>query len=329
MPTRNPQPSTRSPNIVILDGYVANPNDLSWKGIAKLGCLKVYNRTNDKDLFKRAKDAEILIINKRRLDRDLLYQLDKLKCICLLSTGYNSVDIIAAEERGIKVCNAVGYSGTSVAQHVFALLLELTNNVGLHNESVQQNEWATSTDWCYWKKPIMELADKTMGIYGLGKIGQEVAKIAIAFGMKVIASRKNQDKPNPLQIPLVSFGELIKESDVLSLHAPLTEENAGIINEQNLSDMKPTAILINTGRGGLVNEADLKVALLNGTIAGAGLDVLSEEPPPMSHPLLNIPNCIITPHNAWVSKESRERLIQIVADNIAAFLAGTPQNVVV
>jgi len=272
MPTRNSQPATRPPNIVILDGYVANPNDLSWEGIAKLGQLTIYDRTNDEHLLERAKDADILIINKRRLGRDVLYQLDKLKCICLLSTGYNSVDITAAKERGIKVCNAVGYSGTSVAQHVFALLLELTNNVGLHNISVQKNEWATSTDWCYWKSPIMELAGKTMGVYGLGKIGQEVAKIAIAFGMQVIATRKNLDKSNPLQIPLVPFEELIKKSDVLSLHAPLTNENEGIINKYHLSKMKSTAILINTGRGGLVNEVDLKEALLNGTIAGAGLD---------------------------------------------------------
>ena len=321
--------SRRKPNIVVLDGYVSNPNDLSWDSIASLGHLTIYDRTSDIDLFERAKDADILITNKRQIGGKLIQRLEKLQCICLLSTGFNSVDIAAAKNNGITVCNAVGYSGSSVAQHVFALLLELTNNVGIHNASVQNNEWATSIDWCYWKNPIMELAGKTMGIYGLGKIGQEVAKIAIAFGMIVIATRRNWDKPNPLKIPLVTFEELLLESDVLSLHAPLGGNNGGIINEQTLSLMKPTAYLINTGRGGLVREKDLKAALINKTIAGAGLDVLSEEPPPPNHILLNIPNCIITPHNAWVSKESRARLIQIVADNIAAFLAGTPKNVVV
>lgn len=329
MSTQNLQPATRPLNIVILDGFVTNPNDVSWEPVERLGQVKVYDRTNKEDLYDRTKDTDILITNKRQIDHELIDRLDQLKCICLLSTGYNSVDIAAAKNRGITVCNAVGYSGTSVAQHVFALLLELTNNVGLHNNSVQNNEWATSIDWCYWKKPIMELANKTMGIYGLGKIGQEVAKIALAFGMKVIATRRNVEKPNPLQIPLVSFEELLTKSDVLSLHAPLSGNNSGIINKQNLSQMKPTALLINTGRGGLVNEADLKTALITGTIAGAGLDVLSAEPPPMHHPLLSLPNCIITPHNAWVSRESRERLIQIVADNIAAFLKGAPQNVVV
>ena len=281
------------------------------------------------DLYERTKQADILITNKRRISRELIYRLDKLKCICLLATGYNSVDIVAAKEKGVTVCNAVGYSGTSVAQHVFALLLELTNNVGLHNQSVQNKEWAKGQDWCYWKSPIMELAGKTMGIYGLGKIGQEVAKIAKAFGMNVLATRKNIEKPNPQQIPLVTFDKLLQQSDILSLHAPLSEANTGIINERALSKMKSTAILINTGRGGLVNEMDLREGLLKGTIAAAGLDVLSQEPPSIDHPLMGLSNCLITPHNAWVSRESRTRLIQIVADNIAAFLQGTPQNVVV
>ncbi len=321
--------SIKKPNIVILDGYVSNPNDLSWASIATLGHLKVYDRTNDKDLFDRTKEADILITNKRRIEAALIDRLEKLKCICLLSTGYNSVDIIAAKKRGITVCNAVGYSGISVAQHVFALLLELTNNVGIHNASVQKNDWATSIDWCYWKSPIMELANKTMGIYGLGKIGQEVAKIAQAFGMQVIATRKNLNKPNPLNVPIVPLEQLLIQSDVLSLHAPLSKDNYRVINQQTLSKMKSNAILINTGRGDLVDEEGLKNALQTGIIAAAGLDVLSQEPPPLNHPLLGIPNCIITPHNAWVSKESRARLIQIVADNIEAFLQGKPQNVVV
>jgi len=317
------------PNIVILDGFVANPGDLSWEAIAALGQLTIYDRTSDEELLERAKEAEILIINKRTLNRDTLYLLNRLKCICLLSTGYNSVDIQAAKERGIVVCNAVGYGSTSVAQHVFALLLELTNNIGLHNNSVQQNGWANSIDWCYSKRPLTELKDKTMGIYGLGRIGQEVAKIALAFGMKVIATRKNRNKPTPPAIQLVAFEKLLKESDVLTLHAPLTKENEQIINTRHLSMMKPSAYLINTGRGGLVNEVDLKKALLNGTIAGAGLDVLAQEPPPLNHVLLNIPNCLITPHQAWTSKEARARLLQIVAENISGFLIGNPQNIVV
>ena len=315
-------------NIVILDGFVANPGDLSWEGIRQYGHLKVYNRTNEEQLYERAKDAHILIVNKSILNRAIFAQLDQLQCICTLATGYNNIDIVAAKERGITVCNAVGYSSPSVAQQVFALLLELTNRVGVHNDSVQQNAWANSIDWSYWKSPLIELSGKTMGIYGLGKIGQEVAKIALAFGMNVIATRKNQTKPTPSNIQLVTINQLFKQSDVLSLHAPLTTENIGIINENNLSLMKSTAYLINTGRGGLVNELDLKNALLRGQIAGAGLDVLSQEPPPKDHLLQNVPNCLITPHHAWATKASRGRLIQIVADNIKGFLNGELQNVV-
>ncbi len=315
-------------NIVILDGFVANPGDLSWEGIQQHGNLQVYDRTKATQIYERAKEAHILIVNKCILNRTLLARLDQLQCICTLATGYNNIDIAAAKERGIVVCNAVGYSSPSVAQQVFALLLELTNRVGVHNESVQQNAWANSIDWSYCKSPLVELSGKTMGIYGLGKIGQEVAKIALAFGMSVIATRKNRTKPRPANIQLVALEQLFKESDVLSLHAPLSKENEGIINTQHLALMKSTAYLINTGRGGLVNELDLKKALLDGQIAGAGLDVLSQEPPPKDHLLLNVPNCLITPHHAWATSASRARLIQIVADNIKGFLEGKLQNVV-
>ncbi len=315
-------------NIVILDGFVANPGDLNWEGIRQHGNLQVYDRTNEPQIYERAKNANILIVNKCVLDKKILARLDQLQCICTLATGYNNIDIAAAKERGIVVCNAVGYSSPSVAQQVFALLLELTNRVGIHNESVQQNEWANSIDWSYWKSPLVELSGKTMGIYGLGKIGQEVAKIALAFGMKVIATRKNRTKPTPTDIELVTIDQLFKESDVLTLHAPLTKENEGIINTHNLSLMKSTAYLINTGRGGLVNELDLKNALLKKQIAGAGLDVLSQEPPPKDHLLLNIPNCLITPHHAWATSASRARLIEIVANNIKGFLDGELQNIV-
>jgi len=215
-----------------------------------------------------------------------------------------------------------------VAQHVFALLLELINRVGLHNDHIQQNGWANSIDWCYWKSPMIELSDKTMGIYGYGKIGQKVAEIALAFGMKVIAVRKSNKASKNKKVQLVDLETLWNESDVISLHAPLTVDNEDIINKTTLTKMKKSAYLINTGRGGLINEKDLKVTLEEGQIAGAGLDVLSQEPPPKNHLLLGTPNCLITPHHAWATKESRGRLIGIVGENIKAFLAGKPQNVV-
>ncbi len=314
--------------IVILDGHVANPDDLSWEAIANQGDLTIHKRTVDNLVIERAKDASIIIVNKRSLDKKILAQLPQLKLICTLATGYNNIDIDAANHFGITVCNAVGYSSPSVAQHVFALLLELINRVGLHNETVQQNGWANSIDWCYWKSPMMELSGKTMGIYGYGKIGQQVAEIALAFGMKVIAVRRSKKAPANKNIQLVDLTNLWKESDVISLHAPLTTDNEGIINQTTLGLMKKSAYIINTGRGGLINESDLKVALEKDIIAGAGLDVLSQEPPPKDHLLLGVSNCLITPHHAWTTKESRSRLIAIVAENIKAFLAGRPQNVV-
>jgi len=316
------------PKIVILDGQVANPNDLSWESIAIQGELTIYPRTNDGELLERAKEATVLIVNKRTLNKDILKQLPHLKLICTLATGYNNIDVKAAKDLNIRVCNAVGYSSPSVAQHVFALLLELINRVGLHNDHVQKNGWANSVDWCYWKSPMIELAGKTLGIYGYGKIGQQVAEIALAFGMNVITVRRSNKQPANEKVQLVNIETLWKESDIISLHAPLTSENKGIINESTLSQMKTSTYLINTGRGGLINERHLKTALEHGVIAGAGLDVLSQEPPPKNHLLLGIPNCIITPHHAWTTRESRGRLIAIVAENIKAFLANKPQNVV-
>jgi len=315
--------------IVVLDGYVANPGDLSWEDITNLGDVEIYDRTPTNQVYERAKDADILVVNKVVLDEVTLNRLSgKLKCICTLATGYNNVDIKTANRWKITVCNAVGYSSSSVAQHVFALLLELTNQVALNNQSVQNNEWANSVDWSYRKSPMMQLAGKTMGIYGPGQIGRKVIEIARAFGMKIIATRKRRNIWKPDYVKIVDLQTLFGKSDVLTLHAPLTYENKGLVNRNTLSMMKPTALLINTGRGGLVNESDLREALLQGWIGGAGLDVLSEEPPPKDHPLLKIPNCIITPHQAWGTKESRSNLIRIVAQNIAAFLEGKPQNVV-
>ncbi|MFK7907816.1 MAG: D-2-hydroxyacid dehydrogenase [Chitinophagales bacterium] len=317
------------PKIVVLDGHVANPGDLSWEDITNLGEVEIYDRTPANQVYERAKDADILVVNKVVLDEVILNRLSgKLKCICTLATGYNNVDVKTANRWGITVCNAVGYSSSSVAQHVFALLLELTNQVALNNQSVQNNEWANSMDWSYRKSPMMQLAGKTMGIYGPGQIGRKVIEIARAFGMKIIATRKNPHAEKPYYVKIVDLPTLFGKSDVLTLHAPLTYENREVVNRRTLSLMKPTAFLINTGRGGLVNESDLREALLQGWIAGAGLDVLSEEPPPKDHPLLKIPNCIITPHQAWGTKESRANLLYIVAQNIAAFLEGKPQNVV-
>lgn len=316
------------PKIVILDGHAANPGDLDWTPISQHGDLKIYDRTTPQQIYQRAKYADIVIVNKTVLDHYYISRLRNVKLICTLATGYNNIDLNGADHFGVTVCNAVGYSTPSVAQHVFSLLLEMTNHVALHHADVQSGGWTNSPDWSYWKKPLMELAGKTMGIYGFGKIGQQTAQVAQGFGMKIIAHRRNMNQPPPAGIEYVSLDRLLSESDVLSLHAPLSKENVGIINSTNLSKMKPTAFLINTGRGGLVNELDLKNALLNKTIAGAGLDVLSLEPPPAEHPLIGVPNCIVTPHQAWASKESRIRLIQIVGDNIKSFLEGQPQNVV-
>lgn len=309
-------------NIVILDGYTANPGDISWQPIEALGSVTLYDRTPPGLIVERAKDAEIIVTNKCKLDGDIFKKLPNLKCICLLATGYDNIDIAAAKAHGITVRNAVGYSTIAVAQHVFALLLELTNKVGLHNQSVQNGEWANGTEWSYWKSPIMELSGKTLGILGFGKIGQQVAKIALAFGMTVIATR-NSDKPSPIsEVEIVPQEVLFKKSDVISLHTPLTAETQYVINQAAFFKMKNTVLLVNTGRGGLILEADLKRALLEGQIAGAALDVLSQEPPPNDHPLMGLSNCFITPHHAWASKASRERLVCIVAENIKGFLAG-------
>ena len=316
------------PKIVILDGHTTNPGDLSWEPIERLGDLKVYDRTPDNKIYQRGRYADIVIVNKTKLDMYHLGHLRNTKLVCTLATGYNNIDLYGADHFNITICNAVGYSTPSVAQHVFSLLFTLTNHVARHHEDVQKGGWASAPDWCYWKSPMMELAGKTMGIYGFGKIGQAVGKIALALGMAVVANRRNLNQPPPPGVTYVSFEKLLSESDVISIHAALSDENEGIINANNLALMKPSALLINTGRGGLINELDLKKALLNNKIAGAGLDVLSQEPPSADHPLVGIKNCIITPHHAWATRESRTRLIQIVADNIEAFLNGRPQNVV-
>ena len=315
-------------HIVVLDGHTLNPGDLSWQPLQDLGYVQVYEHTSEELIKQRAKDADILVVNKVPIRGRLLEQLPKLKYIAVSATGYNNIDLDAAKVRGIPVSNVVGYASDSVAQHVFALLLALTNQVTQHHQSVLNGDWAKCLHFSYTLQPIIGLVGKTMGIYGLGKIGQKVAEIALAFGMKVIAHHKYPKRDAKTGVKFVSLSELFTQSDVLSLHAPLTEENRGIINKKQLDLMRPSTYLINTGRGGLVNEADLKAYLEKGKIAGAGLDVLSIEPPINSNPLIGVPNCIITPHLAWASKEARQRLMDGMLENVKSFLIGKPQNIV-
>lgn len=312
--------------IVILDGHTVNSGDLSWEPIQALGELALYPRTRPDQIIERAQGAEAILINKVKLDRNTLEQLPALRYVGFLATGYNTIDLEAASEQKIHVTNAVGYSSPSVAQHAIALLLELSNRVALHAASTRAGEWSQSPDWTYRKQPMLELAGKTMGIVGLGNIGRYTARIAQALGMKVIAYNRSP-KPEP-GIRWVSISELFEESDVVSLHCPLTPENKAFVNASLLQKMKPSAFLINTARGGLIQERDLADALASGTIAGAGLDVLSTEPPEANHPLLQAVNCLVTPHNAWGTRECRQRLIEIVANNLHAYQAGNPQSVV-
>jgi len=315
-------------NIVILDGSVINPGDLSWGPIAEHGTLSVYDKTLESDLISKAKQADILLSNKRVISRSHMEQLPKLKLICLLATGYNNIDVAAAKDLGILVCNAVGYGSPAVAQHVFALMMSFTNHVAIHNEDVQQGGWTQTNEWCYWKEPLTELKDKVLGIYGFGKIGSKVADLALAFDMKVIAHHKYPDRDAREDVSFVSLEQMCEQSDFITLHAPLTASNKEVFDKDLFAKMKTSAIIINTGRGGLVNEIDLKYALENKIIRGAGLDVISEEPPTTNHILIGVPNCIITPHLAWAAKQSRKRLIDIVGQNIAAYKVGNPQNIV-
>jgi len=314
-------------NIVILDGGAANPGDLSWENIKQLGTLSVYDSSLQLDVIGRAKGADVLVVNKVLITEQILSQLPTVKCICLLATGYNNIDLDAASKYNVLVCNAVGYASASVAQHVFAMVLSLVNHISETSRSVHNGRWHQLNKWTFTDFPITELSGKTLGIYGLGKIGMAVAQVGLGFGMKVIAHKRTRGEAFP-NIELCDVNTLLASCDILSLHAPLTSETQEFINRSSLSKMKNTAILINTGRGGLIHEPDLKEALLHGEIAAAGLDVLSEEPPPKDHILIGLDHCLITPHQAWAAKESRQRLIEIVAENISAFKAGNPVNVI-
>lgn len=314
--------------ITVLDGYCLNPGDLSWDALRALGELQVFDRTRVDQVLERATGAAIALTNKTPLPGYILQELPELRYIGVLATGYNIVDVEAAAARGIVVTNIPTYGTASVAQFVFALLLELCHNVKLHSDEVRAGEWARCPDWSFSKTPLMELDGKTMGIVGFGRIGRQTARIADALGMRVLANDTyHGEEPAYPGFRWAGLEELLRESDVVSLHSPLFPETRGMINKTTLALMKPTAFLINTSRGPLVLEEDLAAALNAGRLAGAGLDVLSVEPP-SSNPLLSARNCLITPHMAWATKEARSRLMDLAVGNITAFLAGNPTNVV-
>ncbi len=313
--------------IVVLDGFVLNPGDLSWDGFKKLGDCTIYDRTAPEHTVERAKEAEVAITNKVVFDNNIIKSLPKLKYIGVLATGYNVVDTVAAKNAGIVVTNIPAYSTASVAQMVFSHILNFAQNVSVHAASVSSGEWAGSIDFAYWKTPQTELAGKTLGIIGFGQIGQAVAKIGLALGMEVIFNNRSQ-KQTELKAKQVDLKTLLSESDFISVNCPLTPENAGFINKDTIEKMKPTAFLVNTGRGALINEQDLANALNSGTIAGAGLDVLSVEPALKNNPLPFAKNCFITPHIAWATLEARTRLMNIATENLKAFIDGNPRNVV-
>ena len=314
--------------IVILDGYTANPGDLSWQGLEEMGEVTVYDRTKAEETVVRAAEAEIVLTNKVIISRETIAQLPKLKYIGVLATGYNVVDIEAAHERGITVTNVPADSTESVAQMVFAHLLTVTNRTEHYAIENRKGRWTENPDFCYWDFPHMELAGKTFGIVGLGNIGRRVAEIATAFGMHVKAMTSKSADALPANIEKATLEDILSTSDVLSLHCPPTDTTRHLINRETLRQMKPTAILINTGRGPLVNDQDVADALAGGRLAAFCADVLTEEPPKSDNPLLKESNAYFTPHIAWASTEARKRLIQVAVDNVRQFINGQPQNVV-
>ena len=312
--------------IVVLDGFTANPGDLSWKGLEALGELTVFDRTKPEETVARAADAEIVLTNKVIINREVMAQLPRLRYIGVLATGYNVVDVECAKERGIMVTNVPAYSTESVAQMVFAHLLTVTNRTEHYAKQNREGRWTANQDFCYWDFPHMELAGKIFGIVGLGNIGLRVAQIALAFGMSVKALTSKSILPQGIE--KTSFEELLATADVLSLHCPLTEKTHHLINRETLAMMKTTAILINTGRGPLVDDQAVADALADKRLAAFCADVLTEEPPKKDNPLLKDPNAFITPHIAWATQEARSRLLQVAIDNVRAFLQGQPINVV-
>lgn len=315
--------------IVVLDGYALNPGDLSWEGIAAFGELTVYDRTPAEDTVARISDAEIIFTNKTVIDRQVLDACPGLRFIGVLATGYNVVDVAAAGERGITVCNVPAYSTPAVAQFTIGLILELASHIGAHSDSVAQGDWCLAKDFCYWKYPLAELQGKTLGIIGFGTIGQAVARIGEAMGMEVLAfSRTIYPERETKGCHYTDLDTLLVKSDIISLHCPLFPETQGIICRENIEKMKDGAWIINTARGGCVVEEDLAQALNSGKIGAAAVDVVSTEPMKLDNPLLQAKNVLITPHIAWASKEARGRLMEIATKNLELFLAGMPQNVV-
>jgi len=310
------------PRLVVLDGHTSNPGDLSWAPLAALGELTVHARSAPDQVADRIAAASVVLTNKTPLTAEQIGQAPDLRGIAVLATGHDIVDAAAARARGIPVCNVPEYGTASVAQAVFALLLELTNHTGSLAAGVRQGRWSTCPDFCFWDAPLLELAGLTFGVVGHGRIGAAVARIARAFGMRVLSHRRNSGPED------VDLDSLLAASDVVSLHCPLTPQTLGLLSAERLARMKPGALLINTGRGPLIDEAALAAALASGHLGGAGLDVLSVEPPPAEQPLLRAPNCLITPHVAWASRAARERLIAATAANVAALLAGQPIHVV-
>lgn len=312
--------------IVVLDGYAANPGDLSWDGMKALGECVIYERTAPEQVLERAAGAEVILTNKVVITAEHIASLPDLKYIGVLATGYNIVDVEAARNRGIVVTNIPAYSTDSVAQMVFAHILNICLQVQHYTEEVRGGRWTSSPDFCFWDTPLMELSGKKLGIVGLGHTGSATARIAIGFGMQVCAYTSKSHFQLIPEIKKMELDELFRECDIVSLHCPLTEQTRGMVNAARLKTMKPTAILINTGRGPLVNEQDLADALNNGTIYAAGVDVLSQEPPRVDNPLLHARNCFITPHIAWASGEARQRLMQIAVDNLNGYITGKVVN---
>lgn len=315
--------------IVVLDGYCLNPGDLNWDVLKQFGELTVYDRTPVELIVERAKNAEVVMSNKTILSAATLKQLPNLKFISVLATGYNVIDTEAAKSLGIRVANAPGYGTASVVQLCFALLLELTHHVQRHSDAVMSGRWTSCPDFSFWDFPLVELHGKTMGVIGFGSIGQQIADVATAFGMQVIgSSRTRSDQGHRKNFRWAEVSELLSESDVVSIHCPLLPETKGLINRDSLSTMKRSAFLINTARGPIIIDQDLADALNNNIIAGAGIDVLSAEPPVEGNPLFTAKNCIITPHIAWATREARERLMHITAENVSAYSKGISLNIV-
>lgn len=314
--------------IVVLDGYTLNPGDLSWTSLESLGSCKIYERTSAEQTVGRSKDAEIILTNKVVLSAEVIRQLEKLKFISVLATGYNIVDVDAAQKHGILVANVPTYTTEAVAQMVFAHLLNLTQRVGHHSDTVRAGRWSASADFSYWDGELLEVKGLTMGIIGLGRIGRATAKLARAFGMEVVGYDVVEPRAAIEGCRLVGLEDVFREADVVSLHCPLTAETDGLVNKGRLGLMKHSAFIINTSRGGLVDEVALAEALNSGVIAGAGLDVLVSEPPAGDNVLLSARNCYFTPHIAWATSGARKRLLQVTVENVSAFIKGKPQNIV-